>query len=125
VNARRIGRCFVGCLLAGLFAVALGGCTRHFTRERFESIKAGADDREDVRQILGKPTAVADDVWYYEDLDRHLHAQIFFDDDGRVLSKEWMNAGTGEWEGQSPEADEPPKGEVRERHTKVRRIDED
>jgi len=108
-----------------LAACLLTGCAQKFTRERFDMIQAGVDDQEDVREILGKPSKTMTDLWYYEDLDRHLHAQIFFADDGRVLSKEWMDAHTGEWEGKHPQADEPPKGEVRERRTKTRRIDDD
>ncbi len=123
MSLHRIGP-YVACgLLVGLALSALSGCTRHFTRERFDTIQPG-DDQEDVRQVLGKPKAVAPDVWYYEDLHRHVHAQIFFDDAGRVRNKEWMDARTGEWEGKSPEADEPPPGEARERHTRTRRMDD-
>ncbi len=112
-------------LLVGLAGLAtLGGCQRQFTRERFDMIKAGVDDRTDVEHILGKPEFRAQDVWYYEDQDRHIHAQIFFDETGRVLTKEWMDARTGEWEGRSPFTDPPPAGEARERRTKTRRIDD-
>ncbi len=110
-------------LLAAL--VSLAGCERKFTRERFDRIERGVDDREDVRQLLGRPTAAMEDAWIYEDLDHHDTAQIFFADDGRVLSKEWMDARTGAWEGRSPYTDEPRTGEVRERRTRTRRIDDD
>jgi hypothetical protein len=105
--------------------VLLAGCGRHFTRERFEMIQQGVDDREDVRNTLGKPTADLQDQWMYDDLKRHYSAIIFFDEHGRVLGKTWMDARTGEWEGQNPHADAPPQGEVRERRTKTTRIDED
>jgi hypothetical protein len=126
MTARSILPPSFGLFVLALLALGLTGCERQFTRERFEMIRDGCDEREDVRQILGKPKFTADDVWYYEDLKRHQHAQIFFTADGRVLSKEWMSAQPGgEWQGRSPYADEPPKGEVRERHTKTTRIDED
>jgi hypothetical protein len=109
----------------GVVVVFVAGCESKFNRQNFDMIRLGMDDREDVRQILGEPAAAMDDVWMYDDLDRHTCAQIFFDDDGRVLSKEWMDATTGDWEGENPYADEPPQGEVRERRTRTRRIDDD
>lgn len=113
-------------LLVGLGVLTLlGGCHRQFTHERFDMIQIGVDDREDVRYILGRPTSDLDDQWLYDDLKRHYSAVIYFDDNGRVRGKEWMDARTGEWEGRNPEANEPPPGEVREIHKKTRRIDED
>ena len=110
-------------LILGLALLALSGC-RKFTRERFEIIQQGVDDRDDVRHVLGKPQFKAGDVWHYEDIDRHVNAQIWFGDDGRVNSKQWMDARTGAWEGRSPGAPEPPPGEVREQRLRTRRIDD-
>jgi len=105
--------------------ILLAGCASKFTRERFEMIQVGVDDREDVRQIIGKPTADLTDQWFYDDLDQHYSAVIYFDESGRVRGKEWMDAATGEWQGRHPDTNEPPRGEVRERHKKTRRIDDD
>ena len=110
-------------LLAGVLLIT--GCESKFNRQNFEMIRVGLDEREDVRAILGDPDADMEDVWMYDDLDRHLSAQIFFGDDGRVLNKEWMDAETGEWSGQNPWVNEPPEGEVRERRTETRRIEDD
>ena len=112
-------------LLLAATLILLAGCESKFNRQNFAMIRIGMDNREDVRQILGEPDADMDDVWMYDDLDHHHSAQIFFDEDGRVLNKEWMDAETGKWEGENPWADQPAKGEVRERHTKTRRIDDD
>ena len=113
-------------LLVGLATLTLfTGCHKHFTRDRFDMIQVGVDDREDVRQMLGKPTSDLNDQWLYDNLKRHYSAVIYFDADGRVRSKEWMNAKTGEWEGRNPNANEPPPGEVRETHKTTTRIDED
>jgi hypothetical protein len=117
---RRCVELLLGC---GMLLV-LAGCAQKFTRERFDMIQPGVDEREDVTQILGKPEAVLADIWYYGDLNRHTAAQIFFADDGRVLGKEWMDADTGEWDGNNPHADAPPQGEVRERRTRTRKIDD-
>ena len=105
--------------------LALTGCESKFNRHNFRMIQPGVDDRTDVRQILGEPESAMGDVWFYDHLDHHYSAQIFFDGDGRVVSKEWMDANTGEWEGENPWADQPPQGEVHESTTKTRRIDDD
>ena len=112
--------------LTGLAGVALlAGCARQFTRDRFDMLEKSVDTREDVRRILGKPTSDLGDQWFYDDLDRHYSARIHFGEDGRVSGKEWIDEKSGTWEGRDPNADEPPTGEVRERHRKTTRIDED
>lgn len=114
----------VALFVIALAALALvSGCSR-FKRENFAMIREGVDDREDVEQILGKPKAKMDDVWFYDNVDKHVSAQIVFGEDGRVISKEWMNARTGTWEGRHAKTDEPPQGEVRERETRTRRFDD-
>ena len=105
-------------------SLLLLGCESKLNHKNFQMIQIGADDRADVREILGKPTSDMGDVWIYDKSGEHT-AQVYFDDDGRVLNKEWMSAKTGDWEGKDPWTDEPPQGEVRESHTKVRRIDKD
>jgi outer membrane protein assembly factor BamE (lipoprotein component of BamABCDE complex) len=113
-------------VLAGLGAlIVLTGCHRQFTRDRFDMIQVGVDNQEDVRTILGKPTSDLNDQWLFDDLKRHYSAVVYFDAEGRVSGKEWMNAKTGEWEGRNPNANEPPQGETREIHKKTTRIDED
>jgi hypothetical protein len=112
-------------LVACSSLVGLCGCQRQFTREHFELIRVGSDAREDVRHMLGKPTADLDDQWLYDDLDQHCTAVIYYDDDGRVLGKQWMDSRTGEWEGRNPHANEPPVGTTRERRKTTTRIDED
>lgn len=113
-------------VLVGLgVLVAATACTRAFTKDRFELIQVGVDDRTDVREILGKPTADLNDQWFFDDVERHYSAVVFFDPNGRVSGKEWMDARSGAWEGRNPHANEAPAGEVRERTTKTRRIDDD
>ena len=118
MNLRAV--CF---LVLGVTLLALTACQRPFTRDRYELVQVGVDDRTDVRQILGKPTSDLNDQWFYDDLKHHYSAVIFFDDNGKVNGKEWMNAKTGEWEGHNPNANEPPKGEVPEQSKKTTRID--
>ena len=113
--------------LLALFAgiMLLTGCGSKFNRENFNMVRIGTDDREDVRHMLGSPDADFGDVWMYDDADGYKTAQIYFDEDGRVLNKEWMDARSGEWSGENPRADKPPKGEMRESETRTRRIDDD
>ena len=105
--------------------LALVGCESKFNRHNFQMIQPGVDDQQDVRHILGKPESVMGDVWFYDDFRHHHSAQIYFDGEGRVVSKEWMDAKTGDWEGQDPWLDEPAEGEVRESTTRTRRIHDD
>jgi outer membrane protein assembly factor BamE (lipoprotein component of BamABCDE complex) len=104
--------------------LALTGCESKFNHRNFQMIRPGADDRADVRHILGDPVSDMGDVWLYDDLDHHHSAQIFFDEDGRVLNKEWMDAKTGDWEGENPWTDRPAQPEVRERETRIRRYED-
>jgi len=112
--------------LLGLGLIVLTACHKNvFTRDRFEMIQQGVDNKEDVARTIGKPTSDLGDQWLYDDQKRFHAARIFFDEDGRVRGKEWMDTKTGTWEGQNPDANEPPQGEVRERDKKTTRIKKD
>ncbi len=104
--------------------IMLSGCAKQFTRQRFDMIQAGVDMRSDVKQILGEPRANLEDQWYYEDPDEYHSAVIYFDEQGRVVGKEWIDAVTGEWMGVNPGADDAPEGGIRERHIKTRTYDD-
>lgn len=111
--------------LLGLAALAaLTGCESKFTHQRFEMIQVGVDEHEDVRYILGDPAVDIGDQWVY-DVPGERSAIIYFDDEGHVAGKEWGDPRTGQFDGVNPNADRPPRGEVRERHKRVRTIDDD
>ncbi len=113
-------------VLLGLGLAALAGCrSKMFTHDRFEMIQQGVDTREDVRHILGKPLSDQTDLWLYDDDKHHYSARIWFDDAGRVRGKQWLDSVTGTTEGDDPDANEPPQGEVRERSKKTTRIKKD
>lgn len=112
-------------IAAVLILSVLTGCQRKFTRDRYEMLQIGVDTREDVRHVLGKPASDLDDQWFYDDVDRHYSAVVYFDQSGRLTGKEWIDARTGTWEGRNPHADGPPRGDVRERRKKTTRIDDD
>lgn len=111
-----------GIVLAAAVVALLAGCARQFTRENFEVITVGVDDRADVREILGKPSSELGREWLYDDPKRHYSARIFFDTEGTVAGKQWIDARTGEWSGDNPDAGPAPEGEVREEQTRTRRM---
>ncbi|MBN2448025.1 MAG: hypothetical protein JXO22_14945 [Phycisphaerae bacterium] len=103
----------------------LAGCERKFTRERFDMITPGVDQKYDVRMMIGVPNRDMGSQWYYEDLDHYYAARVFFNADDVVRAKEWMDARAGTWEGRDPDTTPPVEGEVREEHTRTRMIDDD
>lgn len=116
-------RTWCGMALCGAL-VLLTGCQNKFTHQRFQMISVGVDTRDDVRQVLGDPTADLHEQWFYDNIDEYYSAVIHFNHDGRVIGKEWMDSATGKWTGTNPNADEPPEGEVRERHQRTRTYDD-
>lgn len=113
-------------LPAAVMGLALvAGCQRQFTYENYAKIEPHTDRTDDVLHFIGKPSADLGDQWYYEDEEHHYSARIFFNEEGRVIGKEFMDAKSGRWEGRDPNSDEKPKGEDREKSTRTRRIDDD
>ncbi|GMU80477.1 MAG: hypothetical protein AMXMBFR47_03480 [Planctomycetota bacterium] len=112
--------------VAALAVFALSGCAKKFTRENFNLITVGVDDRMDVQQRIGPPRSTFgdSDQWFYEDEDDHYSALIHFDEgSGKVSGKQWMDGMTGEFSGNNPHLNPPPEGETRETRTKTRTID--
>lgn len=106
-----------------LLTVAVG-CERKFTRQNFDMISVGNDEKFDVEKLIGPPRTIAgDDMWYYEDEDNHYNAIIHFEGE-TVSGKQWLDGGSGEWSGNNPHANPPPKGETRESRTRTRTIDD-
>lgn len=112
--------------LAAFALVVLSGCAKKFTRENFNLISEGVDDRYDVQKRIGPPyTTFGDsDEWYFQDEDAHYSAIVHFNDQtGKVNGKEWIDGLRGEFSGHNPHADAPPEGEVRESRTKTRTVE--
>lgn len=76
-------------------ALAVAGCGEKLTYERFQTIRDG-DSPEVVESILGKPTmmAIGGQTWAYQDFDRGIIAQIYFQD-SQVVGKKWGDAEHG------------------------------
>lgn len=98
--------CLAALFGAGLFLVA--GCSK-VTRDNYDMIMVGKSTQLEVEYTLGKTyTARGQDQWEYDEEDRHLVVNIYFDAAGKVSKKEWIDAKTGEWH--SDPAD-PQRGE--------------
>jgi len=97
--------------LLGVFVFALTGCESKLTRRNFEMVKKGTSTKLEVQHTLGEDYDVrGDKEWEYEDAKRHLSVFIYFDDNGKVLRKEWISGESGEWDGAAPNIDENPEG---------------
>lgn len=94
------------CVLAAA-ALVLTGCATRMNKHNFDIIRVGVEKREDVARILGAPDAELQNVWLYDDHNHRVAAQIIFDEDDFVISKEWMTADAGEWSEDSPYVAEP------------------
>jgi hypothetical protein len=101
-------------LLPLLAAAALAGCASKFNHQNFSMIRDGVDRKQDVRELIGDPDQDLGDQWVYKNLDRNCTAIVFFQADGRVVGKEWSDAGGGVWEGFYRDA-APARGESRQR----------
>lgn len=103
------------CLMTLTVAVVavLSGCAENkLTRHNYDMIKEGQSTRSEVRHTLGvKHLAERGDQWEYEDMDRHLSVVFYFNGDGIVQRKEWIDAASGEWDGAAPHIDQNPEGE--------------
>jgi hypothetical protein len=113
-------------LSAALSGALAAGCgdRAEFCRTGYDMIRPGADDRYDVLAMIGRPEFDACEEWYYEDAADRCAARIFFDGRGRVRGKQWLNAETGEWEGENPDLPRPAlRGETRQTSTVVRTAD--
>lgn len=109
--------CYRLALTTILALVALTGCDK-LTRNHFELIQQGVDDKEDVERTLGRPDHVMGQAWHYERVDQHLNVQIDFDEQGVVSRKQWIDANTGDWIDTAP----PPADQSTSESTRIRRI---
>lgn len=120
---RRIPGTVVGTALVAALLL-LCGCASRLTYERFDLIRVEADSRADVQALLGEPDARFDDEWIYDDRSRRVAAIVYFDAEGRVAGKEWIDAERSTFEGGRPGAADTPAGEVIEERRTRRTYDD-
>ena len=71
-------------------AAALAGCDK-VTRARFNMIREGVSDKQEVRMTLGEPDAAFEDQWHWYRHKRHAFVVIDFDEQGIVTRKRWLS----------------------------------
>ncbi len=76
-------------VLVVLAAGMLAGCTKQFTRQRYETIRIGLSEF-DVEKTLGEPTAKFSDTWTYINDEPFYKAIIKFEN-GSVIDKAWAD----------------------------------
>ena len=101
----RMGRALVGVTALALMVLATG-CEKKLTYKRFQMVREGYATHMDVEQTLGEPNQKAGDVWSWQDFDRHITCNVYFDGKGVVDKKEWIDATKGQWEGSAPGVEE-------------------
>jgi hypothetical protein len=114
--------------VAGLIvaAAAVAGCAPDkLTRQNFDTIREGVSDKTEVELTLGNDYQDRGDAWEYEREKKHLSVYVHFDERGRVIRKEWIDAKTGEWEGAAPGIDETPQGRPAGESTRTKTIRKD
>ena len=114
----------ISVMVVGAAVLLLGGCASRFTYERFDLIRPNADSRADVQALLGDPDARFEDEWIYDDRGRRISAIIYFDAEGRVAGKEWIDGRAGTFEGSQPDDEDAAPGEVVEER-RIRRTYDD
>ena len=101
----RTGKMLVAVTALALVVLATG-CEKKLTYKRFQMVREGYATHMDVEQTLGEPDQKVGDVWNWQDFDRHITCNVYFDDNGVVAKKEWIDAKKGQREGSAPGVEE-------------------
>lgn len=103
----------VGAVCLGGLVFCLTGCAENLvTRERFNTIVEGTSTKLDVRHTLGDKYMDQGGQWEYDRMDEDmLVVKVYFDDNGVVTRKQWIDGKTNEFTGAAPGIDENPPGE--------------
>ena len=103
-------------LVAAVLLVSVG-CTK-LTFENWQLIREG-QSKIVVQKTLGEPTIMLKDNWVWNDPDRAITANVWYNAEGKVIAKQWVSAKRGDHGG-------PPfgkEGEVIERRTNITTVD--
>jgi hypothetical protein len=89
--------------LIGTVSMFTGCAPDKLTRNNFDMIHEGTASKDEVALTLGKDYVNrGENEWEYERENKHLVVYIHFDQNGKVIRKEWIDAKKGEWEGAAP-----------------------
>lgn len=102
-HGRSAGRCIVTALLF------TGACRApdRLTPDNYSRIAQLASTQSEVSALIGEPTNRLGERWLYERPQQHLFVFVDFDDQGRVVRKQWIDATTGQWEDTQPNGPSP------------------
>ena len=102
-HRRSAGLCLVAVLLF------TGACRSpdRLSPDNYSRITQHASTQREVSALIGEPTNRLGERWLYERPQQHLFVFVDFDDQGRVLRKQWVDATTGQWEDTQPSGSSP------------------
>ena len=86
---------------ATLFVLApLLGCAApdRLSRDGFDRIRVHAATQEEVQELIGPPDSKLADMWLYHRPDDHVEVMLDFDDQGRVVRKQWIDGMSETWD---------------------------
>lgn len=75
------------------------GCARErVTYDNYAMIRQNSTSQAEVVDLFGEPTQKMGNQWMYERPKEHRFVFIDFDDSGRVVRKQWIDAKDAAWE---------------------------
>ncbi len=89
--------------LALVLTAVLTGCQDKLTHENFSQIRVDVSTQPIVEGLIGQPTDMFADRWFYERPKKHLTVLIDFNDSGYVSRKQWIDAMTATWDDTQPD----------------------
>ncbi len=88
------------------------GCAKdRVTYDNYAMIRQNATSQSEVVDLFGEPTQKLGNQWMYERPKEHRFVFIDFDDSGRVVRKQWIDAKDAAWEDSRGPADGASKSE--------------
>ncbi|MBN1347602.1 MAG: hypothetical protein JXQ73_33245 [Phycisphaerae bacterium] len=103
--------------LVGVVIMMGLGCEQKLTYQRYELIHMG-QEQLGVEKTLGEPVVKMTDQWTWNDSDRSITAHVWFNQEGKVLAKQWFDPKRG-MVGGPPGGDATQGGEVIQQKTKI------
>lgn len=95
-------------MLRWSLSVALGcaalvvapGCSSRdkLTEQNFRQIRVNVSTETEVQNLIGEPSSKLPGLWMYQRPDKHLTAMVDFDDAGKVVRVQWIDALGEKWE---------------------------
>jgi hypothetical protein len=90
----------LGLFLGGAALLVATGCASRdkLTEQNFRQIRVNASTETDVQDLIGEPNSKLPGLWMYQRPDKHLTAMVDFDESGKVVRVQWIDALGEKWE---------------------------